>query len=56
MSIAAQYPSRERFLTEVTLDPPAATSDDAAAPGRDDDYLVLLGMPWRYLEHPMAHA
>ncbi len=39
--IAASYPSRERFLTEVTLDPPAATSDDAGPPGRDDDYLVL---------------
>src|SRR5262249_42853061 len=27
--IAASYPSRERFLTELTLDPPAATSDEA---------------------------
>lgn len=25
-----------------------------AATAHDDDYLVLLGMPWRYLEHPMA--
>jgi len=39
--IAATYPSRERFLTELALDPPAATSDEADAPGRDDDYLVL---------------
>jgi DNA helicase-2/ATP-dependent DNA helicase PcrA len=39
--IAATYRSRERFLTEVTLDPPGATSDEAGAPGRDDDYLVL---------------
>ncbi len=39
--IASSYPTRERFLTEVTLDPPAATSDDAGAAGRDDDYLVL---------------
>jgi DNA helicase-2/ATP-dependent DNA helicase PcrA len=39
--IASGYPSRERFLTEVTLDPPAATSDDAGAAARDDDYLVL---------------
>ena len=39
--IAATYPSRERFLTELVLDPPAATSDEAAAPNRDDDYLVL---------------
>ena len=27
--IAAGYPSRERFLTELTLDPPDATSDEA---------------------------
>ena len=39
--IAATYPSRERFLTEVTLDPPQATSDEAGVPGRDDDYLIL---------------
>ena len=29
--IAAGYPSRERFLTELTLDPPDATSDEAGA-------------------------
>jgi DNA helicase-2/ATP-dependent DNA helicase PcrA len=39
--IAATYASRERFLTEVTLDPPAATSDEAGPPARDDDYLIL---------------
>ena len=39
--IAATYRSRERFLTEVTLDPPGATSDEAGVPGRDDDYLIL---------------
>jgi DNA helicase-2/ATP-dependent DNA helicase PcrA len=39
--IAATYPSRERFLTELALDPPAATSDEAGAPGRHDDYLIL---------------
>ncbi|MGE5169064.1 MAG: ATP-dependent helicase [Rudaea sp.] len=39
--IAATYPSRERFLTELTLDPPAATSDEAGPPYRDDDYLTL---------------
>ena len=27
--IAASYPTRERFLTELTLDPPDATSDEA---------------------------
>jgi DNA helicase II / ATP-dependent DNA helicase PcrA len=39
--IAAGYPSRERFLTELTLDPPDATSDEAGAPHRDEDYLIL---------------
>jgi DNA helicase-2/ATP-dependent DNA helicase PcrA len=39
--IATTYPSRERFLTEVTLDPPSATSDLAGAPAHDDDYLIL---------------
>ena len=35
------YPSRERFLTELTLDPPDATSDEAGAPLLDEDYLIL---------------
>ncbi len=39
--IAATYPSRERFLTELTLDPPDATSDESGAPLRDEDYLIL---------------
>jgi DNA helicase II / ATP-dependent DNA helicase PcrA len=39
--IAASYPSRERFLTELTLDPPGATSDEAGVPVRDEDYLIL---------------
>jgi DNA helicase-2/ATP-dependent DNA helicase PcrA len=39
--IAATYPSRERFLTELTLDPPGATSDQAGAPLLDEDYLIL---------------
>jgi DNA helicase II / ATP-dependent DNA helicase PcrA len=39
--IAAGYPSRERFLTELTLDPPDATSDQAGVPLRDEDYLIL---------------
>ena len=30
--IAAGYPSRERFLTELTLDPPDATSDQSGVP------------------------
>ncbi len=39
--IAATYPARERFLTELTLDPPDATSDEAGAPLLDEDYLIL---------------
>src|SRR5206468_868727 len=39
--IAAGYASRERFLTELTLDPPDATSDQAGVPLLDEDYLIL---------------
>jgi DNA helicase II / ATP-dependent DNA helicase PcrA len=40
-AIAAGYPSRQRFLTELTLDPPDATSDQAGVPLKDEDYLIL---------------
>ncbi len=40
-SLAADYPDRSRFLTEITLDPPNSTSDLAGAPHLDDDYLIL---------------
>ena len=39
--IASRYPSRERFLTELTLDPPDATSDQSGVPVLDEDYLIL---------------
>jgi DNA helicase-2/ATP-dependent DNA helicase PcrA len=39
--IASGYPSRERFITELTLDPPDATSDQAGVPLLDEDYLIL---------------
>jgi DNA helicase II / ATP-dependent DNA helicase PcrA len=39
--IAATYASRAQFLTDLTLDPPSATSDQAGAPLRDEDYLIL---------------
>jgi len=39
--IAATHTSRERFLTELALDPPQAGSDEAGEPLRDEDYLVL---------------
>ncbi len=41
LAIAATYAGRERFLTELTLDPPAAASDEAGVPLRDEDYLIL---------------
>ena len=37
----AGHASRERFLTELTLDPPQATSDEAGPPHQDEDYLIL---------------
>jgi DNA helicase-2/ATP-dependent DNA helicase PcrA len=39
--LSAQHPSRDRFLTELTLDPPSVTSDQAAMPSKDEDYVVL---------------
>ena len=39
--LAAGYASRVRFLTELTLDPPAATRDRAGPPWLDEDYLIL---------------
>src|SRR5690242_18147702 len=50
--LSGQYPSRERFLTELSLDPPNATSDLAGRPTLDEDYLILStihsakGMEW----------
>ncbi|MDO9094237.1 MAG: ATP-dependent helicase [Rubrivivax sp.] len=41
LRLAATQGSRSRFVTELTLDPPAATGDEAGPPHRDDDYLVL---------------
>lgn len=52
-SIAGTYASRERFLTELTLDPPDATSDESGVPLLDEDYLILStihsakGQEWR---------
>lgn len=39
--IAGGYPDRERFLTELALDPPQASGDLAGPPLLDEDYLVL---------------
>ena len=40
-AIAAGYPTRAKFLTDLTLDPPNASSAEAGAPLRDEDYLTL---------------
>ncbi|MFK0274217.1 ATP-dependent helicase [Ensifer sp. NPDC090286] len=51
--IAGGYQNREHFLTELTLDPPDATSDQAGVPLLDEDYLILStihsakGQEWR---------
>ena len=39
--IASAYPTRERFLTDLTLDAPDATSAQAGVPLKDEDYLIL---------------
>ena len=39
--MASSYPSRERFLSELTLDPPEATSDLSGPAHRDEDYVIL---------------
>ncbi|MGH9579767.1 MAG: ATP-dependent helicase [Terriglobales bacterium] len=39
--IAPQFSTRERFLTELALDPPRASGDLSGAPLLDEDYLVL---------------
>ena len=51
--MAPAFASRASFLTDLTLDPPQATSDLAGAPLRDEDYLILStihsakGQEWR---------
>jgi DNA helicase-2/ATP-dependent DNA helicase PcrA len=53
--IAGGYPSRERFLTELTLDPPEASSDLSGRGSKDEDYLVLStihsakGQEWQHV-------
>jgi DNA helicase-2/ATP-dependent DNA helicase PcrA len=51
--LAVAASSRQQFLVDLTLDPPAATSDEAGPPHRDEDYLTLStihsakGMEWQ---------
>jgi DNA helicase-2/ATP-dependent DNA helicase PcrA len=39
--LSTQHASRERFLTELTLDPPSVTSDQSAGASKDEDYVIL---------------
>jgi DNA helicase-2/ATP-dependent DNA helicase PcrA len=39
--LSVQHQNRERFLTELTLDPPVASSDQSAGATKDEDYVIL---------------
>ena len=42
--LAARFPDRSRFLTELALDPPNYTEDLAGPPLLDEDFLILSTM------------
>src|ERR1700761_851863 len=39
--LSTNQPSRERFLTELTLDPPMLSSDQSGSASKDEDYVIL---------------
>jgi DNA helicase-2/ATP-dependent DNA helicase PcrA len=39
--LSTQHAGRERFLTELTLDPPVKTGDQSAGASKDEDYVIL---------------
>jgi len=39
--VSANFPNRERFLSELTLDPPQSVGDEAGPPHLDEDFLIL---------------
>jgi DNA helicase II / ATP-dependent DNA helicase PcrA len=53
MPVTSDRKNAQQFLTELTLDPPDVTSDEAGAPLLDEDYLILStihsakGQVWR---------
>ena len=59
LQLSNDYPSRQAFLTELTLDPPSGSGDLAGAPHIDEDFLVLStvhsakGQEWDtvYVQH-----
>ncbi len=40
-TLSAQHAGRERFLTELTLDPPAKSGDQSGGASKDEDYVIL---------------
>jgi ATP-dependent DNA helicase UvrD/PcrA len=58
--LATGYPNRARFITELTLDPPASTGDLAGPPLLDEDHLILStihsakGLEWEVVH--LIHA
>jgi len=40
-ALSGQYATRERFLTELTLDPPSVTGDKSSGASKDEDYVIL---------------
>ncbi|HXP65890.1 MAG TPA: ATP-dependent helicase [Steroidobacteraceae bacterium] len=40
-TLAVQQPNRERFLTELTLDPPLASGEQSQGASKDEDYVIL---------------
>jgi len=41
VQMAGKFPTREKFLSDLALNPPEVTSDEAENPLLDEDYLVL---------------
>jgi DNA helicase-2/ATP-dependent DNA helicase PcrA len=39
--LSVQHPTRERFLSELTLDPPSASSDQSGRASKDEEYVIL---------------
>jgi DNA helicase-2/ATP-dependent DNA helicase PcrA len=40
-TLSTQHAGRERFLTELTLDPPAKSGDQSGGASKDEDYVIL---------------
>jgi DNA helicase-2/ATP-dependent DNA helicase PcrA len=39
--LSVQHPTRERFLSELTLDPPSVTGDLSGRASKDEEYVIL---------------